>query len=137
MRILYASIVGFALALSATAQAQLPFPFQPEPDFTNRPQCTKDYVRSVESLATALEKLRTGGPDALGRLCTLVEMGSAWLGGDLPADIRRELRGLLGVDVDLKHMTEQCRAGQDGIARELTIKLQQLRAELVRCEDTI
>jgi hypothetical protein len=85
----------------------------------------------------ALEKLRTSGPETVGRVCALVEMGSAWLDGELPEDVRKELRGLLGVDVDLRRMTEQCRAGQDGIARELAVKIRQLRAELIRCDDTI
>jgi hypothetical protein len=94
-------------------------------------------VRSVKQLVAALEKLRTSGPETVGRLCSLVEMGSAWLGGELPEDVRKELRSLLGVDVDLKRMADQCRAGQDGIAHELAGKIRQLRAELVRCDDTI
>jgi hypothetical protein len=137
MRTLYAWIVALAASLGATAHAQLSFPFEPQPDFSRPQQCTRDYIRSVESLVTALEKLRTAGPEAIGRMCTLVEMGRAWLGGELPDDVRRELRGLLGVDVDLKRLAEQCRAGQDGIAQELVIKLRQLRAEMARCDDTI
>jgi hypothetical protein len=137
MRIALVSIVALAAGLGAAAQAQLPFPSEPGPDFSRPPQCSRDYVRSVETLVTALEKLRTAGPEAVGRLCTLVEMGRAWLGGELPEDVRRELRGMLGVDVDLERITQQCRAGQGGIEQELTGKLRQLRAELVRCDDTI
>ena len=137
MRIAHVLMLALAIGLSAPAHAQLPFPLEPEPDFSRRPQCSRDYVRSVGTLVTALEKLRTAGPEAVGRLCTLVEMGSAWLGGELPEDVRKELRGLLGIDVDLKRITEQCRSGQGGIERELADKLRQLKAELVRCDDTI
>src|SRR5262245_27788180 len=137
MRIFHVSITALAIGLGAAAHAQLPAPAEPQPDFNPRPQCTRDYVRSVETLVSTLEKLRTAGPEAVGQLCTLVEMGRAWLGGELPEDVRRELRGLLGMDVDLKQISEQCRAGQDGISRELATKLRQLRAELVRCDDTI
>lgn len=137
MRMLYALIVALAAGLGATAHAQLPFPFEPQPDFSRPRQCTRDYIRSVESLVTALEKLRSAGPEAIGRMCTLVEMGRAWLGGELPDDVRRELRGVLGVDVDLKRLAEQCRVGQEGVAQELANKLRQLRADLARCDDTI
>jgi hypothetical protein len=98
MRIVYVLILAFAVGPSATAQA--PFPYGPEPGFSRRPQCTRDFVRSVETLVKALEKLRTSGPETVGRLCTLAEMGSAWLGGELPEDVRKELRRQLGVDVD-------------------------------------
>jgi hypothetical protein len=124
--------VGFS-----AARAQLPPPWDPEPDFGRHRQCTRDYVRSVEQQAAALEKLRTAGPEAVGQLCTLIEAGSAWLGGDRPDDMRRELRGLLGFDVDLKQITAQCRAGQGSLERELAVKLRQLKAELLRCDDTI
>jgi hypothetical protein len=133
------TFLGLMLAflLAASAHAQLPFPFGPEPDFSKRAQCTRDYVRSVEQQAAALAKLRTAGPEALGRLCTLAEMGSAWLSGKLTDDTRKELRSLLGFDVDLDRIAQQCRAGQDALARELAAKHAQLRAELLRCDDTI
>jgi len=137
MRILLVLVVALGASLDAAAQAQQPLPSEPGPEFGRPRQCSRDYVRSVETLVTALEKLRTAGPEAVGRLCTLVEMGRAWLGGELPEDVRRELRGLLSVDVDLKRITEQCRAGQGGIEQELAGTLRQLRAELVRCDDTI
>ena len=135
MRIVHVLLLALAIGLSAPAHAQQPLP--QEPDFGRRPQCSRDYVRSVEMLVTALEKLRASGPEAVHRICTLVEMGSAWLGGELPEDMREELRGLLGIDVDLKRFAAQCRAGQGGIERELADKLRQLKAELVRCDDTI
>jgi hypothetical protein len=137
MRIVHVLMLAVAVGLSASAQAQLSSPHGPEPDLSRRPQCTRDYLRSVETLVTALEKLRASGPEAVDRLCTLVEMGSAWLGGELPDEVRKELRGLLGIDVDLKRIAEQCRAGQGGIERELADKLRQLKAELVRCDETI
>jgi hypothetical protein len=137
MRILPVMIVTLTTGLGAGAQAQLPFPFAPEPGSNGRPQCTRDYVRSVQTLVTGLEKLQAAGPETVGQLCALIEMGSAWLGGNLSDQARRELRDMLGVDVDLEVITAQCRAGQDNIAREISMKLRQLKAELARCDDTI
>ncbi|HWE18310.1 MAG TPA: hypothetical protein VG758_14190 [Hyphomicrobiaceae bacterium] len=136
MRTFIATIVLLAVGLGA-ARAQVPLPFDPEPDLSRHPQCTRDYVRSVEQQAAALEKLRTAGPEAVGQVCTLIEVGSAWLGGDLPDDVRRELRGLLGFDVDLKQITAQCRTGQGKLERELAMKLRQLKFELLRCDNTV
>ena len=133
MRILYFPIIALAAGLGAAAHAQLPFPFGPEPSPSERLQCTRDYVQSVEKQAAVLEKLHAAGPDAIGRICTLIEMGSSWLGGELPEGVRRELRSLLGVDVDLKRVTAQCRAGQDSIERELVGQLAHAKAELLRC----
>jgi hypothetical protein len=62
-------------------------------------------------------------------------MGSAWLGKDPEA--RGKLRELLGVDVDLERAEAQCRAGQNTIATELTTAIARLKAELLRCDDTI
>jgi hypothetical protein len=137
MRILYVTVVALACGAGTMARAQPPLPFDPEPDFSRRAQCTRDYLRSVQSQAEALEKLRTAGPEALGRVCTMIELGSAWLGGKLPDDTRKQLRDLLGVDVDVEQLAAQCRAGQGAIERELTMRLRQLRAELVRCDDTV
>jgi hypothetical protein len=137
MRILHIAILAFAVGASAAAQAQLPFPFEPEPDFSKRAQCTRDYVRSVEKQAAAIEKLRSAGPEAVGKLCSLIEMGNAWLGGKLPDDLRKELRGLLGFDVDIERIAAQCRVSQDTLDRELMTMHGRLKAELVRCDDTI
>jgi hypothetical protein len=138
MRILYVPILTLAAGLGTATQAQLPYPFTPgQPGYNGRPQCTKDYVRSVETQAEVLEKLRAAGPEAIDRLCTMIELGSAWLGGKLTEEAREELRKLLGVDVDLETITAQCRAGRDSIGQELTAMLQRLKAELARCDDTI
>jgi hypothetical protein len=123
-----------AAGLAAAAHAQSPLPLEPEPDFSRPQQCTRDHLRSVQSQVEALEKLRTAGPEAVGRICGLIEMGSAWLGGELPDDLRRELRSLLGFDVDLERLITQCRTGQDAFERELIAKLARLRAEQLRCE---
>jgi hypothetical protein len=137
MRILIATLVALAASLGISAYAQMPLPFGPEPNLSKRPQCTRDYVQSVRRLGDALEKLRTAGPEAVGQVCTMIEMGSTLFGGKLPDALRQELRNLLGHDVDLERLKTQCRAGQDGIARELTDGLARLKAELARCDDTI
>jgi hypothetical protein len=139
MRILYATFLA-AAALTAAgsgAGAQPPSPFDQAPDFMQRPQCTRAYVRSIQDQAAALERLRTDGPEAVGRFCGLIEFGSAWLGNKPPEDKRKELRRLLGIDVDLDQLAARCRTGQDAIARELAIMLRQAKAELMRCDDTI
>jgi hypothetical protein len=141
LRILYHTLLA-AAALTATglgtgARAQLPFPFDQAPDFMQRPQCTRAYVRSIQDQAAALERLRTDGPEAVGRFCGLIEFGSAWLGNKPSEDKRKELRRLLGVDVDLDQFAARCRTGQDAIARELAIMLRRAKAELMRCDDTI
>jgi hypothetical protein len=139
MRIPYVPLVVLALGLvfspGPAAHAQLPFPFGPEPDLSKRPQCTKDYVQSVKGALEALGKLRTQGPEAIGRVCALIAMGSVWLGRDPVA--RAKLREILGFDIDLERAETQCRAGQDTVARELTDIVGRLRAELLRCDDTI
>jgi hypothetical protein len=131
-----------ALALIAalgTARAELPFPLpgQPGPDLSKRPQCTGAYVRSVEQQVAAMQKLRSAGPEAVDRLCTLIGLGSAWLGGELPDATRKQLKEMLGFDVDLARMAAQCRVGQGHLERELIGRLGFLRSELVRCNDTI
>jgi hypothetical protein len=136
MRILHITLVAFAVCAGGTVRAQLPFPGEPEPDFGKRPQCTGAYVRSIEEQAAAMEKLRTAGPETVGQLCTLIEAGRAWLGGDLPEETRRRLKEMLGFDVDLARMAAQCRVGQGDLERELMTRLGYLRSELLRC-DTI
>jgi hypothetical protein len=126
-------------ATLAAARAQLPFslPGEPGPDLSTRPECTSAYVRSIEQQVAAMRKLRSAGPEAVRQLCALIELGSAWLGGELPQDLRLQLKETLGFDVDLARMAAQCRAGQGMLERELTGRLGVLRSELVRCNDTI
>lgn len=139
MRLLHVALVALAASVGGAAQAQLPFPLpgQPEPDFSKRPQCTAAYVRSIEQQVAAMEKLRTAGPEAVRQLCSLIELGSAWLGGELSEERRKQLKEMLGFEVDLARMAAQCRVGQGNLERELVSHLGYLRSELVRCNDTI
>jgi hypothetical protein len=132
-----ALVVAVGLAGSASAQLPLPFPGDPNPDMTKRPQCTQDYLKSVEQQITALEKFRSTGPEAVGQVCALIELGSDWLGGDLPESARKQLKDTLGVDIDLRYIRTQCRVSQGNLDRELLTRLGYLRSELVRCNDTI
>jgi hypothetical protein len=138
---LLARLAGLVLALglAGSAAAQLPFPLpgQPDTDMSKRQQCTKDYVTSVDQQITTLEKFRSAGPEAVGQLCSLIELGSDWLGGELPDSTRKQLKDMLGVDVDLRYIKTQCRVGQGNLERELMTRLGYLRSELVRCNDTI
>ena len=67
----------------------------------------------------------------------MIESGSALLGGELPDNVRQQLKGLLGVDVDLRFIKTQCRVGQGNLDREVMSQIGFLKAELVRCGDTI
>ncbi len=125
------------LAGSAAAQLQFPQPSQPEPDLSRRPQCTRDYVRSVEQQIAMLDKLRTAGPEAIGQVCSLIEFGSDWLGGELPESTRKQLKETLGFDIDLRFIRTQCRVSQGNLDRELMTQQGFLKSELVRCNDTI
>ena len=133
------AIVMLVAGLSGTAVAQLPFPFggQPQPELGKMPKCTKDYVKSVETQIVAMEKLRASGPELVGQICTLIESGSAIMGGELPDSVRQQLKGMLGVDIDLRFIKTQCRVGQGNLDRELMSQIGFLKAELVRCGDTI
>jgi hypothetical protein len=128
-------VLALSLGLDTVAEAQLPFPFGPAPDFGKGQQCTQEHTRLLGQQLEAFEKLRSSGPEAIGRLCGLIAMGSAWLGKD--PDARGKLRELLGFDIDLERAEAQCRAGQDTIASELTTAIARIRAELLRCDDTI
>ena len=132
----YLAAPAVVAGLAVAAHAQLPFP-QPLPDYSKRQQCTRDYVSSIERQIAILDKLRASGPEAVGQLCSLIEMGSDWLGGELPDSTRKQLKDTLGVDIDLRFIKAQCRVGQDNLDRELTSRLGYLKSELVRCDDTI
>lgn len=128
-----------AAGLAGSAAAQMPFPFggpqQPEPGKVQK--CTKDYVASVETQIAAMEKLRTSGPQFVGQICTLIESGSAIVGGELSDETRQRLKGLLGVDIDLRFIRTQCRVSQGNLDREVMTHLGYLKAELARCNDPI
>jgi hypothetical protein len=91
----------------------------------------------VETQIQAMEKLRANGPEFVGQICSLIETGSTWLGGELPDSIRQQLKGMLGVDVDLRFIKTQCRLSQGNLDREVMTEIGYLKSELARCNDTI
>jgi hypothetical protein len=133
------AVFAVAVGVAGIAQAQLPFPLpgEPLPDISKRPQCTKAYVQSVQKQLGGLESFRTAGPDAVGYMCSLVEMGSNWLGGELSDATRKQLKDTLGFDIDLRLIRTQCRVSQGNLDRELMTQIGYLKSELVRCNDTI
>ena len=131
------AILALVAGLSGAAVAQIPFPFggPPAPEPGKMPKCTKEYVKSVEAQIAGMEKLRASGPELVGQICTLIESGSAIVGGELPDGVRQQLKGL--PDIDLRFIKTQCRVGQGNLDREVMSQIGFLRAELVRCNDTI
>ena len=125
--------------LAGSAAAQMPFPFggPPSPEPGKVQKCTKDYVKSVETQIAAMEKLRASGPEFVGQVCTLIESGSAIVGGELSDDMRRKIKGLLGVDIDLRFIKTQCRVSQGNLDREVMSQIGFLKSELSRCNDSI
>jgi hypothetical protein len=128
-----------AFCLAGTAAAQMPYPFgpTPSPEPGKSPQCTRDYVKSVETQIAAMEKLRSSGPELVGQICALIESGSAIIGGEFSDETRQKLKGVLGVDIDLRFIKTQCRVSQGNLDREVTSQLGYLKAELMRCDGTI
>jgi hypothetical protein len=139
MRRLAILAVLIPAALSGSAMAQMPLPFGgpqvPEPG--KFAKCTKDYVKSLEDEIVAMEKLRASGPELVGQVCTLIESGSALLGGELPDSMRQQLKGMLGFDIDLRFIKAQCRLGQGNLDREVMSQIGFLKSELIRCDGTI
>jgi len=133
---LLATLVLGLIASPGPSAAELPF-FGPRPDFGKLPQCTKAYRESLDHRLTALEKLRAVGPEFVGRICAIIEGGSALLGDELPEGVRQQLKTVLGVDVDLRLIKAQCRVGQGNLDREMMTEIGYLKAELTRCTDTI
>lgn len=125
------------LAGSAAAQMPLPFGGTPMPEPGKAPKCTKDYVKAVESQIAAMEKLRSSGPEFVGQICTLIESGSAIVGGELSDDTRQKLKGVLGVDIDLRFIKTQCRVSQGNLDREVMSQIGYLKSERMRCDGTI
>ena len=84
-----------------------------------------------------MEKLRSSGPEFVGQICSLIESGSAIVGGELSDETRQKLKGVLGVDIDLRFIKTQCRVSQGNLDREVMSQLGYLKAELMRCDGTI
>ena len=123
------------MLVAGPAKAQLPFP-TPRPDLA-KPQCIKDYLKGVQQQLDVMEKLRASGPEFVGQVCTLIEGGSALIGGELPDSLRQQLKSTLGFDVDLRFIKTQCRVGQGNLEREFMTEIGRLKSELLRCNDTI
>ena len=131
--------LALAAGLSGSAAAQMPFPFGgPQmPESGKLAKCTKDYIKSVEQQIAVMEKLRASGPEFVGQICTLIELGSAIMGGELPDNVRQQLKGLLGFDIDLRFIKAQCRLSQGNLDREVMSQVGFLKSELLRCDGTI
>lgn len=131
------ALLVLVAGLAGPASAQIPYPFGGPPEPGKLPACTKGYISSVETQITGMEKLRTAGPAFVGQVCSMIEAGSAWVGGELSDETRQKLKGVLGVDIDLRFIKTQCRVGQGNLDREVTTQLGYLKSELIRCNDTI
>jgi hypothetical protein len=133
------AMLAFVAVVSGPAAAQMPFPFggPPVPEPGKMPKCTQDYVKSVEQQIAAMEKLRASGPELVGQICTLIETGSAIVGGELSDSTRQQLKGMLGFDIDLRFIKAQCRVSQGNLDREVMTHIGFLKSELTRCTDTI
>lgn len=127
------------VALAGSAAAQMPFPFGSPPltEPGKLEKCTKDYIASLNSQIAAMETLRTSGPQFVGTICSLIESGSAIIGGELSDETRHRLKGLLGVDIDLRFIRTQCRVSQGNLDREVMTHLGYLKGEAARCNDSI
>lgn len=124
-----------ALGCCGVAHAQSPFG-TPRPEGGKRPECTREYRQNLDLQVAALEKFRTSGPEMVGQVCSLIEQGSDWLGGELSDTTRQRIKGLLGIDIDLRFIKTQCRVGQGNLDRELMTELGYLKSEQLRCNDT-
>lgn len=132
----FAGLFALALAAVATAPASAQLPFGPRADMGKPPVCTKDYKQTLDLQVAALEKFRTAAPQAVGQVCSLIESGSAWLDHELSDGTRQRIKGLLGVDIDLRFIQAQCRVSQGNLDRELMTELGFLKSEQVRCKDS-
>src|SRR5262245_51396677 len=133
------AMLTLAAGLAGTAWAQMPLPFggTPTPEPGKMPQCTKEYVKSLKTQIEGMEKLRASGPEFVGQICTLIESGSAIVGGELPDSVRQQLKGMLGFDIDLRFIRTQCRVSQGNLDREVMSQIGFLKAELLRCDGSI
>jgi hypothetical protein len=130
------AVLMLVASLAGPAHAQFPFG-TPRPDMSQAPQCTKDYLKGVQQQLDMMEKLRSTGPEFVGQICSLIEGGSALIGGELPDSLRQQLKNTLGFDIDLRFIKTQCRVGQGNLDREMMTEIGRLKSELLRCNDTI
>ena len=74
-----------------------------------------------------------------GLTLALLSMTLAWamVGGELSDDMRQKIKGLLGVDIDLRFIKTQCRVSQGNLDREVMSQLGYLKSELMRCDGSI
>lgn len=128
-------VLALLAGLMGPAQAQSPFG-TPRPDLGKQPECTKDYRQTLDLQVAALEKLKSAAPQMVGQVCSLIERGSEWVGGELSDGARQRIKGLLGFDVDLRFIKTQCRVGQGNLDRELVTELGFLKSEQLRCAET-
>lgn len=131
------AMLALATGLAGPASAQIPFPFGGPPEPGKMPQCSKAYVKSVETQIAGMEKLRSSGPQFVGQICSLIESGSAIVGGELPDSTRQQIKSLFGFDLDLRFIKTQCRVSQGNLDREVISQIGYLKSELMRCNDTI
>jgi hypothetical protein len=117
--------------LMGTANAQMTL--EGPRDFSKQRACTKDYVAGVDLQVTALERMRTAGPELVGQVCALIEQGSQMVGGELSDTTRQRMKAMFGFDLDLRFIKTQCRQGQGNLDRELMSELGYLKAEQIRC----
>ena len=59
------------------------------------------------------------------------------VGGELPDNMRKQIKGMLGFDIDLRFIKTQCRVGQGNLDREVMTLIGYLKSELSRCNDAI
>ena len=132
------ALASLCAVAAAPAVAQTPFgPQSPTPTPGQFPQCTKDYLARVEEQIKSLEGVIATGPEMVAKICGLIDMGAAALGGELPDGLRSQLKDLLGVDIDFRFLKTQCRQSQGDLDRELRTQLGFFRAELQRCNRNI
>ena len=108
----------------AAAHAQLPFPFGASAGPGGAPpQCTPTTASPSRSRSPDWRSSARPAPSSSGQVCTLIEGGSALVGGELPDSVREQIKAMLGVDVDLRFIKTQCRVGQGNLDRELMTQL--------------
>jgi hypothetical protein len=131
-----ACLVALVL-LAGPARAEFLFKGPPQ-ELDQRPACSGEYRKTLELSIATMEKLRQAGPKLVGQVCTLIEGGSDMVGGELSDGTRQRIKGLLGIDVDLRLIKTQCRQNQGNLDRTLMTELGYLKSEQLRCgSDTI